>query len=167
MLREYTREQYLEKAEWIKNSRRAISMTTDMIVGFPGETEAEFEETITLCHQVGFDGVFAFKYSPRPNTPAIKMDDSIPEEVKSRRLAVLLEQQRQIQTVSYQRHVGEVTQVMVEGRNENRGQVVGRHSQNKTVNFTTTALIQPAIGSYVNVRITKAHPNSLVGEMVM
>jgi tRNA-2-methylthio-N6-dimethylallyladenosine synthase len=167
MLREYTREQYLEKAEWIKNSRRAISMTTDMIVGFPGETEAEFEETITLCHEVGFDGVFAFKYSPRPNTPAIKMDDSIPEEVKSRRLAVLLEQQRQIQTVSYQRHVGEVTQVMVEGRNENRGQVVGRHSQNKTVNFTTTALIQPAIGSYVNVRITKAHPNSLVGEMVM
>jgi len=95
------------------------------------------------------------------------MDDSIPEEVKSERLAILLERQRQIQTVSYQRHVGEVAQVMVEGRNESRGQIVGRHSQNKTVNFTTTALIQPAIGSYVNVRITKAHPNSLVGEMVV
>jgi tRNA-2-methylthio-N6-dimethylallyladenosine synthase len=94
------------------------------------------------------------------------MEDGIPEEVKSQRLAVLLERQRHIQAINYQRHVGEIAQVMVEGRNESRGQLVGRHSQNKTVNFVTTALIQPAMGSYVNVRITKAHPNSLVGEMV-
>ncbi len=167
MLREYSREQYIEKAAWVSKSKRRISMTTDMIVGFPGETEADFEETLSLCEQVGFDGVFAFKYSPRPNTPAIKMEDGIPEEVKSQRLAILLARQRQIQAVSYQRHVGEIAQVMVEGRNENRGQIVGRHSQNKTVNFTTTALIQPALGSYVNVRITKAHPNSLVGEMIV
>jgi tRNA-2-methylthio-N6-dimethylallyladenosine synthase len=167
MLREYTREQYLEKIGWIKAARRYISLTTDLIVGFPGETDAEFEETITLAHEVGFDGVFAFKYSPRPNTPAIKMDDSIPEELKSERLAILLERQRQIQTEGYKRHLGEVAPVMVEGRNESRGQLIGRHSQNKTVNFTTSALIQPAIGSYVNVRITKIHPNSLVGEMVV
>jgi tRNA-2-methylthio-N6-dimethylallyladenosine synthase len=167
MLREYTRDQYLEKIAWIKSAKRYISMTTDLIVGFPGETDSEFEETITLAHEVGYDGVFAFKYSPRPNTPAIEMDDSIPEEVKSQRLAILLERQRQIQTESYKRHLGEVAPVMVEGRNEARGQIIGRHSQNKTVNFTTSALIQPAIGSYVNVRITKTHPNSLVGEMVV
>jgi tRNA-2-methylthio-N6-dimethylallyladenosine synthase len=167
MLREYTRDQYLEKVSWIKAAQRYISMTTDMIVGFPGETDAEFEETITLAHEVGFDGVFAFKYSPRPNTPAIKMADSIPEEVKSQRLAILLERQRQIQTESYKRHLGEFAPVMVEGRNDARGQLIGRHSQNKTVNFTTNALIQPAVGSYVNVRITKTTPNSLVGEMVV
>jgi tRNA-2-methylthio-N6-dimethylallyladenosine synthase len=118
-------------------------------------------------NEVQFDAVFAFKYSPRPNTPAIRIEDSIPEEEKSKRLAVLLDRQRQLQSATYQRHVGEKAQVMVEGRNEARGQIFGRHSQNKTVNFTTSALIHPAVGSYVDVRITKALPNSLVGEMVV
>ena len=113
------------------------------------------------------DGVFAFKYSPRPNTPAIKMEDSIAEEEKSRRLSVLLDHQRQIQSRNYQKHLGERAQVMVEGRNEARRQMIGRHSQNKTVNFTSAALIAPALGSYVEVCITKALPNSLVGEMVV
>lgn len=167
MLREYTREQYLERIAWMKASRRYISLTTDIIVGFPGETEAEFEETMTLLHQVGYDAVFAFKYSPRPNTPAIHMEDSIPEAEKSRRLAILLEHQREIQRTNYQRHVGEIAEVIVEGRNEARAQLIGRHSQNKTVNFTTQALIQPAIGSYVKVNITRVQPNSLVGEMVV
>ena len=94
------------------------------------------------------------------------MEDSISEEEKTARLTRVLDHQREIQRASYQRHLGEVAQVMVEGRNESRGQMLGRHSQNKTVNFTTNALIQPAIGSYVNVVITKALPNSLVGEMV-
>jgi tRNA-2-methylthio-N6-dimethylallyladenosine synthase len=166
MLREYTREMYLEKISWIKSAKRDISITTDMIVGFPGETEADFEETITLCHAVGYDGIFSFKYSPRPNTPAISMEDSISEEVKSQRLAVLMERQRQIQAENYKRHLGQTVQVMVEGRNEARGQIVGRSSQNKTVNFTTISPIQPAIGSYVNVLITKVTPNSLVGQAV-
>jgi tRNA-2-methylthio-N6-dimethylallyladenosine synthase len=166
MLREYTREMYLEKIAWIKAAQRDISMTTDMIVGFPGETDDDFEQTIDLCREVGYDGIFSFKYSPRPNTPAISMDDSIPEEVKSERLAILMERQRQIQSVSYQRHVGKDIQVMVEGFNEARAQVIGRSSQNKTVNFATTSPIRPAVGSYVNVRITKATPNSLVGEAV-
>jgi tRNA-2-methylthio-N6-dimethylallyladenosine synthase len=95
------------------------------------------------------------------------MEDSISEEEKAKRLAVLLDRQRQIQSINYQRHLGEVAEVMIEGRNEARGQILGRHSQNKTVNFTTSALIQPAVGSYVDVRITKALPNSLVGEMVV
>jgi tRNA-2-methylthio-N6-dimethylallyladenosine synthase len=166
MLREYTREMYLEKIAWIKAANRDISMTTDMIVGFPGETDEDFEQTIDLCREVGYDGIFSFKYSPRPNTPAISMEDSIPEQVKSERLAILMERQRQIQSVSYQRHVGHDIQVMVEGFNEARGQVIGRSSQSKTVNFATTSPIRPAAGSYVNVRITKATPNSLVGEAV-
>lgn len=164
MLREYTREMYLEKISWIKSAKRDISMTTDMIVGFPGETDADFEETITLCQAVGYDGIFSFKYSPRPNTPAISMENSIPEAVKSQRLAILMERQRQIQAHTYQRHLGQTVQAMVEGRNEVRGQIVGRSSQNKTVNFTTTSPIQPATGSYVNVLITKVTPNSLVGQ---
>jgi tRNA-2-methylthio-N6-dimethylallyladenosine synthase len=167
MAREYSREDYLEKIAWMRSSRRELSITTDIIVGFPGESEADFEETITLLEEVAFDGVFAFKYSPRPNTPAITMEDSIPEAEKSKRLSILLERQRQIQSVHNQRHLGEIAEVMVEGHNHARSQIVGRHSQNKTVNFTTRALIQPALGSYVKVQITKATPNSLVGEMVV
>lgn len=166
MLREYTREMYLEKIAWIKAAKRDISMTTDMIVGFPGETEADFAQTIDLCREVRYDGIFSFKYSPRPNTPAISMEDSIPEQVKAERLAILMERQRQIQSESYQRHVGHDVQVMVEGFNETRGQVIGRSSQNKTVNFVTVSPIRPAVGSYLNVRVTKATPNSLVGEAV-
>jgi len=165
MLREYSREEYLEKIAWIKAAPRYISMTTDVIVGFPGETESDFEQSITLLHEVGYDGVFAFKYSPRPNTPALRYEDAIPEEEKSKRLAILMERQRQIQSISYQRHVGEVCEVMVEGHNPAKGQVNGRHSQNKTVNFT--APIAPIPGSYVKVHITRATPNSLVGEMVV
>src|SRR5262249_34532750 len=151
---------------WMKSARRKISLTTDIIVGFPGETEADFEETITLLDTVQYDGVFSFKYSPRPNTPAIHMYDSIPDAEKARRLSILMERQREIQRANYEKHLGETIEVMVEGKNEARGQIIGRTSQNKTVNFITKALIQPATGSYANVLITKTFPNSLVGEMV-
>jgi tRNA-2-methylthio-N6-dimethylallyladenosine synthase len=166
MLREYSREDYLERISWIASARRPISVTTDIIVGFPGETETEFEETLTLLQAVSYDGVFSFKYSPRPNTPALHMPDSIPEAEKSRRLAVLQERQREIQRTSYKKHLGEIVEVMVEGRNEARAQIVGRSSQNKTVNFTA-APIEPAPGAYVKVRVTQTFPNSLAGEMVV
>ena len=166
MAREYTREWYLERIAWIKAARRQISMTTDIIVGFPGETPADFEETITMLAEVEYDAVFAFKYSQRPNTPAIHMADSIPEEEKSVRLQVLLERQRELQRGSYGRHVGEVLEVMVEGGLNARGQVPGRTTQNKTLNFTTSQLIAPAPGSYVTVRVTESFPNSLLGEAV-
>src|SRR5690242_15414664 len=123
MMRLYTREEYLEKISWIKAAKRPISITTDVIVGFPGETEQEFEETITLLGQVGYDGVFSFKYSPRPNTPAIRMSDSISDEEKSKRLTILQERQREIQRGNYEKHIGETLEVMVEGRNEVRGQI--------------------------------------------
>ena len=168
MQRLYTREQYLERIAWTKAARREISLTTDVIVGFPGETEAEFEQTLSLLDHVEYDGVFSFKYSPRPNTPALSLDDAIPNAEKSRRLAVLMERQREIQKRRNQRHIGEVVEVMVEGRNEAREQWGGRTSQNKVLNFSA----QPntphlAIGSYAPVRVTGSFPNSLLGEMVI
>jgi tRNA-2-methylthio-N6-dimethylallyladenosine synthase len=166
MQREYSREEYLERIAWIKAAGRPISITTDMIVGFPGETEKDFEQTLSLAAEVGFDAVFAFKFSPRPNTPAISLADSIPEEEKSRRLQGLLDGQREIQRSNYASHIGQVLEAAVEGFNSQRGQVIGRTSQNKTLNFTTTQPISPAPGSYVPVRITHSHPNSLVGEAV-
>jgi len=166
MSREYTREWYLERIAWIKAAKREISMTTDIIVGFPGETEQDVEDTATLLEEVKYDAVFAFKYSPRPNTPAITMADSISEEEKSRRLQVILERQKEVQRKGYARHLGTITEVMVEGHNTARNQVIGRSSQNKTVNFTTGLPIRPAAGSYIQVKITQTFPNSLVGEAI-
>jgi tRNA-2-methylthio-N6-dimethylallyladenosine synthase len=166
MSREYTREMYLEKISWIKSAKREFALTTDLIVGFPGETEAEFEETITLMHECQFDGVFSFKYSPRPNTPAIGMPDSIPDVEKSRRLQILQERQREIQRANYEKKIGRTYEVMVEGINEARGQIVGRTSQNITLNFTAAENQAPPVGSYANVLVTRSFPNSLVGEML-
>ena len=168
MAREYTREQYLERVAWIRTSKhKSISMTTDIIVGFPGETESEFEQTMTLLEEVQFDAVFSFKYSPRPNTPAMAMENAIPEEEKVRRLAILNDRQREIQRVNYVRHVGQVLEAMVEGYQSARDQITGRTSQNKTLNFTVPlGSPVPEVGSYAQVRVVRAHPNSLVGEMV-
>ncbi len=166
MQREYTREQYLERISWIRAARRPISITTDMIVGFPGETSMEFEETLSLLDQVGYDAVFAFKYSPRPNTPAISMADSIAEEEKSRRLQILLDYQREIQKRQYISHLGRIYEIAVEGHNSQRGQVIGRSSQNITVNFTVPNPILPAPGSYLPVQITQSFPNSLLGQAI-
>ena len=166
MAREYTRDWYLERISWIKAARRSISLSTDIIVGFPGETPQEFEETITLLDEVQYDAVFAFKYSARPNTPALVMIDSLPEEEKSKRLQILLDRQKEIQRINYERHIGEVVEVMVEGYQSAREQVSGRSSQNKPVNFTWAHPIAPAPGSYQKVRITRTFPNSLAGEAV-
>ena len=167
MQRLYTREQYLERIQWIKGARRDISLTTDMIVGFPGETEKDFEETLSLLDEVEYDGVFGFKYSPRPNTPALALEDAIREEEKASRLAVLQEKQREIQKRRNRRHLGEVVEVMVEGMNRPRGQWVGRTSQNKVLNFTVPADVAPGLGSYVDAVTTTTFPNSLLGEMVI
>jgi len=166
MFREYTREEYLNRIAWMKAARREISITTDTIVGFPGETEDEFRETLTLLTEVGYDGVFSFKYSPRPNTPALQYADSIPDAEKSRRLQILQEHQREIQRASYRRHVGQVLEVMVEGKNSARGQLIGRTSQNKTLNFVLNGHPEPQTGDYVSVRVTHSFPNSLLGELV-
>jgi tRNA-2-methylthio-N6-dimethylallyladenosine synthase len=168
MFRDYSREQYLERIAWMKSTRnREISITTDVIVGFPGETEGEFHETLSLLGEVGFDGVFSFKYSPRPNTPALQYADSIPDGEKSRRLQVLQEHQRELQRSSYRRHLGQIVEVMVEGKNPARGQITGRTSQNKTLNFVVNGGPEPRIGEYVRVQVTQTFPNSLLGEMAV
>jgi tRNA-2-methylthio-N6-dimethylallyladenosine synthase len=165
MQRLYNREQYLERVSWIQGARRDISLTSDLIVGFPGETEAEFEETLSLMDVVGYDSVFTFKYSARPNTPALGLEDAIPDAEKARRLAVVNDRQKQIGAQRNQRHVGQVLEVMVEGKNPARGQWVGRTSQIKVTNFTVPAGVELTTGSYVPVLVTGSFPNSLVGEM--
>jgi tRNA-2-methylthio-N6-dimethylallyladenosine synthase len=168
MFRDYSREQYLERIAWMKSTRnKEISITTDVIVGFPGETEAEFRETLSLLDEVGYDGVFSFKYSPRPNTPALQYADSIPDAEKSRRLQLLQEHQRELQRSSYRRHLGQIVEVMVEGKNPARGQITGRTSQNKTLNFVVNNKPAPGIGEYVRVKVTQTFPNSLLGEMAV
>lgn len=166
MAREYNSEWYLERIAWIKAAKRPISISTDIIVGFPGETPADFIQTMDLLEEVQYDCVFGFKYSGRPNTPALTMIDSIPDTEKSQRLQVVLDRQREIQRINYAKHIDQTMEVMVEGMNSARGQISGRSTQNKPVNFTTAHPIAPAPGTYMQVKITATHPNSLVGEAI-
>jgi tRNA-2-methylthio-N6-dimethylallyladenosine synthase len=163
MRRTYTREEYLEKISWMRSARRQYAITTDVIVGFPGETESDFAETLSLLDEVKFDGVFAFKYSPRPNTPAVSMADAIPEEEKSRRLAVLQERQRDIQAEANQAFVGQTFEVLVDAHHPARSQWSGRTTGNRIVNFTSPR--QNILGQYLSVKVTRSGPNSLVGEL--
>jgi tRNA-2-methylthio-N6-dimethylallyladenosine synthase len=165
MRRTYTREEYLEKIFWIRAAHRPISITTDMILGFPGESEKDFEESISLLESVGYDGVYAFTYSPRPNTPAAKMPDAIPEAEKSRRLAVLQERQRQIQAQRNSELVGEVFEVLVDSRHAARNRWAGRSTSNRVLNFSSPR--ESLLGEYVQVHVTRAAPYSLFGEHVI
>ena len=166
MQREYTREQYLERIAWIRQARRPISISTDIIVGFPGETEADFEQTLELLEEVGYDSIFSFQYSPRPNTGALQLDDTISEQEKGRRLRVLQERQKSIQLQRYEAFVGTLQEVLVEGRGGREGQWKGRTSQNIVLNFTVPEnwTAQVRLGDYWSARVTQAGPNSMVGE---
>jgi tRNA-2-methylthio-N6-dimethylallyladenosine synthase len=164
MQRTYTREEYLEKIAMIRAARRPITVTTDIIVGFPGETEADFEETLSLIDEVKYEGMFSFKYSPRPNTPATSMPDAIPEEEKSRRLAVLQARQREIQTELNAALVGRTLEVHVEGKSRRENQWAGHSPCHRVINFTSPE--PELLGQYVQVRITAAGPNSLAGERI-
>jgi tRNA-2-methylthio-N6-dimethylallyladenosine synthase len=165
MLRTYTREEYLEKIAMIREARRPISVTSDVIVGFPGETEEDLEETLSLLEAAQYDGVFAFQYSPRPNTSAQNMPDAIPEEEKGRRLARVMDLQREIQRARNEALVGETFEVLVDGASRRSGQWSGRASSNRIFNFTS--LQEKLLGEYVAVRVSSASPNCLVGEHVV
>jgi len=165
MRRTYTREEYLEKIAMIRAARRPISLTTDIIVGFPGETEEDLEETLSLLEIGQFDGVYAFQYSPRPNTEAQHMADAILEPEKGRRLAVLQDRQREIQIAINNKLIGETFEVLVDGASRKPGQWSGRSSSNRILNFTSPR--PDLLGQYVQVRVTRAAPNSLVGEHVI
>ncbi|MGB9422887.1 MAG: tRNA (N6-isopentenyl adenosine(37)-C2)-methylthiotransferase MiaB [Candidatus Acidiferrum sp.] len=164
MARTYTREEYLDKVAMLRASQREISLTTDLIVGFPGETEKDFEDTLSLLDLAQYDGAFCFKYSPRPNTPSLKMEDAIPEEEKSRRLAILMEKQREIQRARNETLVGHEFEVMVEGKSRQEHQWSGHTSSNKVMNFTSRE--RESLGDYVQVKVTAVTPNSLIGERV-
>jgi tRNA-2-methylthio-N6-dimethylallyladenosine synthase len=168
MQRLYTREQYLERITWMKSAKRDISITSDIIVGFPGETEEDFADTLNLLDEVGYDAVFTFKYSPRPNTPSLALEDAIPDQEKARRLEIVMAKQRDIQISRYKKYIGQTLEVMVEGKNEARHQWIGRTSQNKTLNFTAPPeAVAPKPGTYISVKTTASFPNSLLGEMVI
>src|SRR5581483_6461206 len=169
MQRLYTRDEYMRRIEWMKRARRDISITTDIIVGFPGETDRDFEDTLRLLDEVEYDSLFSFKYSKRPNTPALALDDHVPEDEKSRRLAILQEKQRGIQLRRNSALIGRIEETMVEGFNKATGQWIGRTSQNRTLNFmhddvpNNTGTVS---GQYFQVRVTRAGPNSLAGEAI-
>ncbi len=163
MLRTYTREEYLEKINCIRRARRAISISTDIIVGFCGETLGDFEQTLSLLDEVGYDQVFSFKYSPRPRTAAGQFEDTVPEEEKGRRLLVLQNRQREIQIQRNQDCLGREYEVLVEGYHPRLGQAVGRTTNNRVINFSG----KPSwVGHYMKVRVTASGPNSLVGQRV-
>jgi tRNA-2-methylthio-N6-dimethylallyladenosine synthase len=134
-------------------------------VGFPGETEEDFQETLDLLEEVEYDSLFSFKYSPRPNTSALQMADKVAEEEKQRRLLILQEKQRAIQIRRNAELIGGVKEVLVEGQHPSLGQWIGRTSDNRTLNFTHPANGGGSlVGQYLPVRVTRSGPNSLVGE---
>jgi tRNA-2-methylthio-N6-dimethylallyladenosine synthase len=163
MRRGYTRREYIEKIEAIRGARKEISITGDMIVGFPGETDDDFNETMSLVAEVEYDGLYIFKYSPRPRTPAATYADSIPEEVKTERFLRLQELQDRIQRRRYERYLGRTVEVLVEGTSSRSPSDYTGHTRcNKVVNFPIAA---EALGKLVNVYITGVKSHSLYGEM--
>jgi tRNA-2-methylthio-N6-dimethylallyladenosine synthase len=164
MQRTYTREEYLEKIAMIRGAKRQSSITTDIIVGFPGESEGDFQETLSLLDAVRYDGMFSFKYSPRPNTPSLSMKDPISEEEKGRRLALLQEKQREIQSERNAALMGTTFEVMVSGKSRRENQWTGYTSCHRVLNFASQQ--KELLGTYVQARVTSAGPNSLVGEHI-
>ncbi|HUL15023.1 MAG TPA: tRNA (N6-isopentenyl adenosine(37)-C2)-methylthiotransferase MiaB [Terriglobales bacterium] len=165
MQRTYSRAEYLEKIAMIREAKRPIAITSDIIVGFPGETQKDFEETLSLLDEVKYEGIFSFKYSPRPNTPAQAMTDAIPEEEKGRRLAELQAKQRDIQTAGNEKLIGKIFEVMVEGKSRRENQWAGHTSCHRVMNLTSSH--NGLLGKYIRVKVLAAGPNSLAGEHVV
>ena len=169
MERLYTREAYLERIDNLKQADREIALSTDIIVGFPGETEEDFGQTLSLLDEVQYDSVFSFKYSPRANTAAAVYNDPVPEQEKSRRLTTLQERQRRIQIRKNAQLIGREEEVLVEGWRGKWSQWIGRTTQNRVLNFPNPAPDSEGDdlrGSYCRVRVTASGPNSLVGEFI-
>ncbi|OPX19719.1 MAG: tRNA (N6-isopentenyl adenosine(37)-C2)-methylthiotransferase MiaB [Desulfobacca sp. 4484_104] len=161
MKRGYNRDDYLQRVRQLQAVCPEIAITTDLIVGFPGETEEDFQETLSLMQEVPFDNAFYFKYSPRPQTRAATFPGQIAESIKAARLARLKEIQDRLTRASHQRLVGQIKEVLVEGRSkQSTSQLSGRLRSNQVVNFTGS---QELIGRLVQVRIEQACQHSLGG----
>jgi tRNA-2-methylthio-N6-dimethylallyladenosine synthase len=164
MARKYSREHYLELVRKIKEAMPNASLTTDIIVGFPNETEEQFEETLSLYREVEFDSAYTFIYSPREGTPAAKMEDNIPMEVKKERLQKLNSVVNEISAKKLKEYEGQVVEVLVEGESKNNPEVLaGYTTKSKLVNFKGP---KSAIGQIVKVKVLKAKTWTLDGEMV-
>lgn len=164
MNRGYTRETYLERINALKSVRPGIVVTGDMIVGFPGETEDDFQQTMALIEEVRYADLYSFVYSPRPGTKAAEeYADDISKEQKLERLERLLTLQRRLTLEINMSFKGSLQSVLVEGLGKRTGQVSGRADSGKTVNFIGDPGL---VGSFVDVRISAAYQNSLVGELL-
>lgn len=165
MGRHYTRDEYLAAVRKLHAFDPEFSVTTDVIVGYPGETDADFEATRTLMEEAGYDNAFVFKYSPRPGTRSARLPDDVPTAEKERRDQVLLDDQQKRGFARNQRLVGTVRDVLAEGPSlRNKARWSGRDSGNRIVVWTPDAPCAP--GQHVRVRIVEAHPQILVGEPV-
>lgn len=163
MRRGYKVEDYLRRVEAIKNSKRKLSLTSDIIIGFPGETHLEFEETLELVKQCQYDGLYIFKYSERPGTPAAGLTDNVTKEEKARRFKELEELQAKIQRQVYSNYIGREVRVLVERESaKSKEDMMGHSTCHKVVNFPGSAQL---VGSVVSIRIVEAKINSLYGMM--
>jgi tRNA-2-methylthio-N6-dimethylallyladenosine synthase len=162
MNRNYTGDRYVELTAAVRKARPDISITTDIIVGFPGETAVDFEETVSVMERVVFDGAYSFKYSPRPGTKAAAFPDDVGADEKARRLSIVQELQKRHTRMTNRKSVNRVEEVLAVGPSvRNHNEITGRSRNNKVVNFTGTP---DSVGSIVPVRIMRANNNSLWGE---
>jgi tRNA-2-methylthio-N6-dimethylallyladenosine synthase len=166
MKRQYTRAEYLDLAARLRERIPGLALSTDVIVGFPGETAADFEDTLSLLSEIRFALVYSFTYSPRPLTAAARWEHDVPPREASRRLAVLMELQQGIQREEHRRLEGRVMEVLVEGLDRQGRRSSGRSPCSRVVNIAR-AEGEPPIppGTFVNVLIERGYPNSLLGEI--
>jgi tRNA-2-methylthio-N6-dimethylallyladenosine synthase len=164
MRRRHTADEYRRLVDRLRASRPDLAVTTDLIVGFPGETDADFADTLKLVREISFTDAFIFKYSPRPGTVAESMTDEVSEGVAQARLEELQDLQRSLTLNAHRARVGETTEILVEGPSRRGGvQLSGRDPFHRIVNFSTEAESSPAPGSLIRVEIVDATPHSLIG----
>ncbi|MCS6913686.1 MAG: tRNA (N6-isopentenyl adenosine(37)-C2)-methylthiotransferase MiaB [Myxococcota bacterium] len=168
MRRNYTREQYLEQIAWVRQACPDISLSTDIIVGYPGETERDFQDTLSLLSEIRYDFIYSFAYSPRPGTPAQHLPDDVPPAEKSRRLQAVQALQKEITSERLGRMVGRTEPVLIEGMARmGNGQLCGRTGGNHMVNIDPAGHTDPRalIGQLVPVTITAARTHTLAGTL--
>ena len=165
MNRKYTREHYLSIVSRLRELVPDIEFTTDIIVGFPGETEEAFLDTLSLVDEVGYASAFTFAYSPRQGTVGAKMDNQIPESVKKQRLHILNELQARKTVENNEKYIGHIGEVLVEGWDERGDETMlyGKYQNFKMVYFAGSKSL---LDHYVAVKVTKSNKNSLLGEMI-
>ena len=163
MRRRYSAASYLELISRIRENRPGISFSSDFIVGFPGETDKDFQDTLDIVEKVGFDESFSFIYSPRPNTPAAEMEDNVSKDIKKERLTILQHKLNELSSKISRKMVGSIERCLVLGvSKKNPGELQARTENNRVVNFATDANV---VGKFVNLEIVDQLTNSLRGKL--